>query len=418
MTRMSPRRIAIDLDPLRSSREFRTLFIARAISVLGIGFLMVALPIQVYQLTGSTARIAMVTVVAGAATFGGTLIGGALADRVDRRTVIVVARGAATLGFALLAVNAMLPSPQVWLILACGVIDGAAGGISATALVAAMPGLVPRDKMAAAGALMALTVDLGTMVGPALGGLLIAWAGVAANYWLAAVASLVTTVLIARLDAMPPHRAHAESSVRAMVSGFRFAFGHRIIGSTLLAGVVTMVLAGWSVLIPAYVGEVLHGGSAVAGLLFAAPAIGAVAGSLTSGWTGGLRRGGIVIFGAALVSAAGLAGAGMVGTTVCAFVGLFAYGVGRVVGDIAKFAVVQQNTPDEFRGRVSGVWTAQVTVAAAVGAVVAGVVSELVPAREVFLVYGALGGVLTLVLWGALGPLRQLGSEENVSAER
>lgn len=412
MTAAPPRKIAIDLEPLKTSREFRTLFIARTISVFGIGFLVVALPVQVYQLTGSTAQVAMVATVIGLSAFGGTLFGGVAADRYDRRIVIAGARGAATIGFAVLALNAMLPDPLLWVIFVCAVVDGAAGGVSATALMAATPGLIPRDKLAAAGALMALTSDLGAMAAPALGGVLIAWAGVTANYWLAAAASLLTTVLIARLGSMVPETSHGESPVRAVLSGFRFAFGHKVVGGTLLAGFVMMLLSGWNVLIPEYVSEVLHGGEATVGLLFAAPAVGAVVGSLTSGWTGSIRRGGQVIFAATLVSAAGFIGAGLYAATAAVFLGLVAHGAGRVVSDIARFAVVQGSTPDEFRGRVSGVWTAQITVAVSVGAVVAGIVSSVVPTREVFLVYGTAGCLLTLLLWATLKTLRTLDTHK------
>ncbi|MGW0181550.1 enterobactin transporter EntS [Nocardia sp. NPDC003345] len=409
-----PRRIAVDLTPLRSGPEFRTLFLARSISVFGIGFLVVALPIQVYRLTGSTAMVATVATVIGISAFAGTLIGGPAADHYDRRAVIVASRAVATLGFAALAVNAMLPEPRLWVILLCAVVDGLTGGISETALVAAVPGLIPPDRLAAGAALMALTADLGHMAAPALAGLLIAWLGVAANYWIAAAAGLATTLLLARLGPMKAARGRAETPLRAALTGVRFVAGHRIVGATLLVGCVTMLLSGWNVLVPEYVSEVLHGGETTAGLLFAAPAAGAVLGSLTSGWTGSIRRGGQVIFAATLVSAAGLAGAGLVATTVVTFAGLAAHGAGRVVSDIARFAVVQAHTPDEFRGRVSGLWTAQLTIALSLGAVVAGGIASTVPARAAFLVYGAGGGLLTVALWWLLTTLRALDSRAAV----
>ncbi|MEU4310979.1 enterobactin transporter EntS [Nocardia sp. NPDC024068] len=402
------RRIAVDLTPLRTSRAFRTLFLARSISVFGIGFLVVALPIQVYRLTGSTAMVATVATVIGISAFAGTLIGGPAADHYDRRAVIVSSRAAATLGFAVLAVNAMLPEPRLWVILLCAVVDGVTGGVSETALVAAVPGLIPPDRLAAGAALMALTADLGHMAAPALAGLLIAWLDVAANYWLAAGAGLVTTLLLARLGRMKAERDPAETPFRAALSGVRFVAGHRIVGATLLIGCVTMLLSGWNVLIPEYVSEVLHGGETTAGLLFAAPAAGAVLGSLTSGWTGSIRRGGQVIFVATFVSATGLAGAGLVASTVVVFTGLAAHGAGRVVSDIARFAVVQANTPDEFRGRVSGLWTAQLTIALSLGAVVAGGIASAVPARAAFLVYGVGGCLATVTLWWLLTTLRTL----------
>ncbi|WP_280462873.1 enterobactin transporter EntS [Nocardia carnea] len=406
--RAATARLTIDVSPLRTSREFRTVFTARTISVFGIGFLVVALPIQVFALTGSTAVVAGVATTIGLSAFAGTLIGGTAADHYDRRLVIVGSRAAATLGFALLAVNAMLPEPKLWVIFLCAVIDGVTGGISETALVAVMPALIPPGKLAAGAALMALTADLGHMSAPALAGVLIAWVDVAANYWFAAAASLVTTLLLARLGPMTAERGHDESPVRAALHGFRLAARHRVIGATLLVGCITMLLSGWNVLIPEYVTEVLHAGDATAGLLFAAPAVGAVLGSLTSGWTGSIRRGGQVIFAATFLSAAGIAGAGLLGATVMVFAGLVAHGAGRVVSDIARFAVVQSATPDEFRGRVSGLWTAQLTIALSLGAVVAGVVSSAVPARAVFLVYGAGGCVLTVMLWFLLTTLRTL----------
>ncbi|MFB7875860.1 enterobactin transporter EntS [Nocardia sp. NPDC056064] len=418
MSPLTARRFAIDLEPLRTSPAFRTLFVARTISVFGIGFLVVALPIQVYQLTGSTATVAAVATVIGVSAFLGTLVGGTAADHFDRRTVIVASRAGATLGFAVLAVNAMLPEPRLWVILLCAVVDGLTGGISETALVAAMPGLVPPEKLAAGAALMALTADLGSMAAPALAGVLIAWLDVAANYWLAAAASLVTTVLIARLGRMIAERGHDESPLRAVLSGFRFVLGHRIVGAVLLTGCVTMLLSGWNVLVPAYVHEVLHGGEATVGLLFAAPAVGAVLGSLTSGWTGSIRRGGQVIFVATLVSAAGILGAGLAGATAVVFAGLLAHGAGRVVSDITRFAVVQTETPDAFRGRVSGLWTAQLTIALSLGAVLAGLIAEVVPTRAVFLVYGAGGCVLTLLLWCLLPTLRRHHSHAVISAPR
>ncbi len=153
-------KLFIDLDPLRTSREFRYLFTARVVSLFGLGFLIVAVPVQVYQLTGSTAQVAAVSAVIGVTTFGATFAGGVLADRYDRRNVIALARGTAGVAFALLAINAFLPEPQMWAIYVLAVVDGIAGGISSTALMAVTPSLIPRDKLAAAGALMALTADL------------------------------------------------------------------------------------------------------------------------------------------------------------------------------------------------------------------------------------------------------------------
>lgn len=409
-------KLVLDLDPLRTSREFRYLFTARVVSLFGLGFLVVAVPLQVYRLTGSTAQVAAVSAVLGVTTFAATFAGGVLADRYDRRRVIALARGTAGVAFAVLAVNAFLPDPKMWVVYVAAVIDGVCGGISATALMAVTPSLLPREKMAAAGALMALTGDLGAMIGPALGGVVIATGGVGVAYALAAFTTAITTFCITRLPALPPTHVADESPLRSVVSGFRYAASNRVLGGVLVCGFVTMLLAGWSVLVPEYATEVLGAGPSVVGLLYTAPAVGAVIGSLTSGWTGRLRRSGQAVFVLMAVSAAGLAGAGLTATVAVALIGLAAHGFGDALTDIVRYATVQKHTPDEYRGRIAAVWAAQVTAGASVGAVVAGAVATSVPISAALPAYGAVGLVVTALLWITLRTLRRL--DEGSSLER
>ncbi|MGW3480812.1 enterobactin transporter EntS [Rhodococcus indonesiensis] len=409
-------KLVLDLDPLRTSREFRYIFTARVVSLFGLGFLVVAVPLQVYRLTGSTAQVAAVSAVLGVTTFAATFAGGVLADRYDRRRVIALARGTAGVAFAVLAVNAFLPDPKMWVVYVAAVIDGVCGGISATALMAVTPSLLPREKMAAAGALMALTGDLGAMIGPALGGVVIATGGVGVAYALAAFTTAITTFCITRLPALPPTHVADESPLRSVVSGFRYAASNRVLGGVLVCGFVTMLLAGWSVLVPEYATEVLGAGPSVVGLLYTAPAVGAVIGSLTSGWTGRLRRSGQAVFVLMAVSAAGLAGAGLTATVAVALIGLAAHGFGDALTDIVRYATVQKHTPDEYRGRIAAVWAAQVTAGASVGAVVAGAVATSVPISAALPAYGAVGLVVTALLWTTLRTLRRL--DEGSSLER
>jgi len=407
-------KLTIDLDPIRTSREFRYLFTARVVSLLGLGFLIVAVPVQVYQLTGSTAQVAAVTAVLGITTFAATFVGGVLADRFDRRNVIAIARGTAAVAFALLAVNAYLPEPQMWAIYLISVVDGAAGGISATALMAVTPSLVPRDKLAAAGALMALTADLGSMVGPALGGVVIAAGGVGLAYALAAFTTVITTFCITRLPPLPPATVSVESPLRSIAAGFTYAFRNRVIGQVLVVGFAAMLLTGWAVLLPAFADRVLGAGPSVVGLLYAAPAVGAVLGSLTSGWTGSVRRSGLVVFVLMAVSAAGLAGAGATGVTAVVLLGLAAYGFGDSLADVMRYATVQRNTADEYRGRIAAVWSAQVTAGTSLGAIGAGVIASVVPMSVALTVYGVAGIVLVVVMWASFPTLRRFVDDDRL----
>ncbi|SED71001.1 MFS transporter, ENTS family, enterobactin (siderophore) exporter [Rhodococcus pyridinivorans] len=409
-------KLLIDLDPLRTSREFRYLFTARVVSLFGLGFLIVAVPVQVYQLTGSTAQVAAVSAVIGATTFGATFAGGVLADRYDRRNVIALARGTAGVAFALLAINAFLPEPQMWAIYVLAVVDGIAGGISSTALMAVTPSLIPRDKLAAAGALMALTADLGSMIGPALGGVVIAAGGVGVAYALAAFTTAITTFCITRLPSLPPTHVAEESPLKSVVSGFRYAAHNRVVGQVLIVGFLAMLLSGWAVLIPEFADEVLGVGPSVVGLLYTAPAVGAVVGSLTSGWTGSIRRYGLVVYLLMAVSAAGLVGAGATGVLAVVLLGLAAHGFGDSLADVVRYATVQRNTSDEYRGRIAAVWGAQVTAGTSVGAVAAGVVASLVPISMALTIYGVAGVVIIAIMFVATPTLRRFEDTGDLEA--
>jgi len=403
-------------DPLRTSREFRYLFTARVVSLFGLGFLIVAVPVQVYQLTGSTAQVAAVSAVIGVTTFAATFAGGVLADRYDRRNVIAIARGTAGVAFALLAVNAILPVPQMWAIYVLAVVDGIAGGISSTALMAVTPSLIPRDKLAAAGALMALTADLGAMIGPALGGVVIAAGGVGVAYALAAFTTAITTFCITRLPSLPPTHVAEESPLRSVMSGFRYAAHNRVVGQVLIVGFLAMLLSGWAVLIPEFADEVLGVGPSVVGLLYTAPAVGAVVGSLTSGWTGSIRRYGLVVYLLMAVSAAGLVGAGATGILAVVLFGLAAHGFGDSLADVVRYATVQRNTSDEYRGRIAAVWGAQVTAGTSVGAVAAGVVASLVPISMALTVYGVAGVAVIAVMFVSTPTLRRFRDAGDLEA--
>src|SRR5690606_35422561 len=150
-------------------------------------------------------------------------------------------------------------------------------------------------------------------------------------------------------------------------------------GQVVVVGFLAMLLTGWAVLVPAFADEVLGVGPSAIGLLYTAPAVGAVLGSLTSGWTGSVRRSGVVILALMAGAAAGLTVAGATGALIVALLGLAAFGFGDSLADVVRFATVQRNTADEYRGRIAAVWTAQVTAGTSVGALAAGLVASLAP---------------------------------------
>lgn len=386
--------LVLDVSPLRTSRDFRMVFTARTVSLFGIGMLLVGVPVQVYDLTGDSLHVAAVSATTGGAVFVGTLVSGVLADRYDRRRLILASRTAAGIGFAVLAANAFLPDPQLWLVYLCGAWDGFIGSVSGAALIAATPTLVPRDKLAAAGALVALTTDLGALISPALGGVLIATCGVEYNYLVATAATAVTVACLSTLRPLPPPASgRREKPLRALGEGLRFTVRHDVVGPLMLLGIIAMLVSGPMVLLPAFVDEHLGGGSMTMGLLYGAPAIGAVLASLSSGWTSHTRAPGRALLLAAALVTAMVALLGASPVTVAAMLCLAAYGFGDTIVDILRFALLQHHTPDSVRGRVSSLWHAQVTTGVAVGGMVAGLGASVWAPRTVLIAYGIAGSV-------------------------
>ncbi|MFB4314135.1 enterobactin transporter EntS [Actinomadura sp. 21ATH] len=403
------RRLAMDVSPLRDSRPFRNVFIARTVSVVGIGMLMVALPVQVYAMTDSTVHVGAVSAASGFALLAGFLWGGVLADRHDRRALMLRARTAAGVGFALLTVNAFLPSPSLAALYVLAAWDGLATGVSVTALMAATPALVGPDRLVAAGALNALTVRLGSMASPAVGGLVTSAFGVGWNYAAAALGTFGTLGLLTGLPKLRPAVEAHESPVKALGSGLRFVATHRVVGSLMLLGLLFMVAGGIPVLMPAFAALSLDGGPTTVGLLYAAPACGAVLASVTSGWASTLRAPGRALLIASVAGFATLAVLGLAKHPAVAVALLFGYGFVASIEEILRYGLIQSHTPDAYLGRVNALWSAQETGGEAVGSLGAGALGRYLAPGAAIVVYGTVSAVLALALALSLTGLRRAG---------
>ncbi|GAA3970274.1 enterobactin transporter EntS [Actinomadura viridis] len=406
LSRRLLRGLAMDVSPLRDSAAFRNVFVARTVSVFGIGMLMVAVPVQVYAMTGSTVHVGAVAAASGFALLAGFLWGGVLADRHDRRRLMLRARTAAGAGFLLLTLNAFLPSPSLAALYVLAAWDGLATGVSVTALMAATPALVGPDKLVAAGALNALTVRLGSMLSPALGGLTVSAFGVGWNYAAATAGTLGTLFLLTGLPALKPAAEVHEGPLKAIGSGLRFVASHRVVGSLMLLGTLFMVAGGIPVLMPAFAALSLGGGPTTIGLLYAAPACGAVLASVTSGWAGSLRAPGRVLLAASVAGFATLAVLGLARHPALAVAILFGYGFVASVEEILRYGLIQSHTPDAYLGRVNALWSAQETGGEAVGSLGAGALGRYLAPGAAIVVYGTVSAVLAVALALSLTGLR------------
>lgn len=204
----------LNLSLLKTHPAFRAVFLARFISIVSLGLLGVAVPVQIQMMTHSTWQVGLSVTLTGGAMFIGLMVGGVLADRYERKKVILLARGTCGIGFIGLCVNALLPEPSLLAIYLLGLWDGFFASLGVTALLAATPALVGRENLMQAGAITMLTVRLGSVISPMLGGILLASGGVAWNYGLAAAGTFITLLPLLTLPRLPVPAAAGKSFYR------------------------------------------------------------------------------------------------------------------------------------------------------------------------------------------------------------
>ncbi|OBC03572.1 siderophore export protein [Gordonia sp. 852002-50816_SCH5313054-c] len=415
------RGVLIDISPLRESAAFRRIFCARLISIIGIGLLMVSVPIQMYDLTGSSAQVGAATAVTGVTTFVGMLVGGVLADRFDRKKLILLGRTGAALSFAGLALNAfgVFGTTSVVALYVLAGVDGLIGSLSTSALMAAVPTLIPRDKLVAVGALSSLTVRVGTAISPAIAGLIIAAAGVEWAYTIAAILATLTVLILLGLPSMPPTAAtlgaeSESSSGEAQVNAadaahsdspqslIEFLTSQRVVLGVMIVGVLAMLGAGLVALLPALVAERFGGDARATGLLYAAVACGAMLGALTSGWLAGVRRPGVVLLGALAGAALVQVLFGFAPVAWLAIVLLCIVGYLEATQEVLRYSLIQHHTPGPLLGRVNGIWMAQEVGGVTIGALVAGVFGTIWTASDAIVYYGLALLVLSIIAAFAL----------------
>lgn len=427
-TRGLLRGLLIDVTPLRISPAFRRVFVARAISLLGIGMLVVSVPVQMWELTHSSLQVGAATAVAGVTTFAGMLLGGMLADRFDRRTLILTGRSTAAAAFAGLALNAFGVfggTPLVWVLYALAAIDGLIGALSAAALMAAVPTLIPRRHLAAVGALGSLTVRVGTAAAPGLAGLIISVGGVSWTYTVAAVMATITVLILLGLPSMPPHAELADApdspvsddpppAPPALGAFFRRS---PLVLSVMSIGMLTMFGAGLVALLPALVAARFDDHAGAVGYLMAATAAGALIATLTSGWIGGTRRPGVVLLGAAITGFVLIAALGTIATLWVALLVVLVIGFFDAIQEVVRYMLIQQHTPGPLLGRVNGIWMAQEVSGVTVGALAAGALGAFWAAPTAVVIYGVTLVILGLVAAAALGALRSVRGLDHVESE-
>lgn len=367
--------LQVDVRPLRESRDFRLIFVAGTVFYLGAMVAYVAVPFQLYQLTGSNFAVGAVGIVELVPLLVFGLYGGALADHVDRRLLIVVAGGVQALLIGVLMVNAFVGEPRIWVIYVVGAALAAAESVQRPAKEALEPRTVPTEQIAAATALSAFSAQLGFLAGPAVGGLLVATVGAGWCYLVDVVGLVVGTVLFCLLRAYPHEQQTSPPSLRGILDGVAYAVRRRDLLGTYLVDMAAMVMALPVVLFPALAQDVFEHPQLL-GLLYAAETIGGVLATVTSGWAGRVHHHGRAIVLAALGYGLAIALAGLAPSIGLA-IGFFALaGVADTISGIFRRTVWNQTIPNSMRGRLAGIEMLSYSLGPIGGQVRAGLVAD------------------------------------------
>ena len=359
-----------DLSPWRSSRDFRLLWVQGVVTYFGSFMAMIALPLQIKDLTGSPLAVGVMGAVelVPLVVFG--LYGGALADSADRRKLILGTEAGLGVLAVVLLVNAMLPDPMLWplYLVAAGV--SALAGLQRPALDSLMARIVPHDQLTAAAALNALRYQLGAIAGPALAGLVVAYAGHATAYGVTVAGFAVSVVLCLRLAPAPAAHDAQKPSLRGIAEGARYAWSRPVLLGTYAIDLAAMFFAFPNAIFP-FLADDLDAEWSL-GLMYAAGSVGSLALSMTSGWTSRVRRHGLfVVFGAAAWGLA-IAAAGWFSNVWLVLLCLAFAGAGDMLSGLGRSTIWNQTIPEELRGRLAGIEVLSYSVGPQLGQVRAG----------------------------------------------
>jgi len=379
---------AIDFGPLRRRRDFRLLFIGQAVSLFGSEITFVALPYQAYHLTGSSLVVGLLGLAELVPLLGAAFIGGALADAFDRRRMMQLTELSFALASLVLVANALLPHPHVWVLFAVSVVQATLSGLQRPSLDALTPRLVERGELMAAGALTSFRMTLGGIAGPALGGVLLATVGLATTYAVDTATFVVSLAALRMMRAVPPPPEAEPPSLRRIAEGLRYAGSRQELMGTYIVDIVAMFFGMPMALFPAAATHL--GGPGVLGLLYAAPAVGSLLATVTSGWTAHVHRHGAAVCVAAAVWGAGIVVFGLAPGLGLALAGLVLAGAADMISGIFRTVIWNQTIPDHLRGRLAGIEQVSYSTGPLLGNVESGVVASLASLRAAIVSGGVL----------------------------
>ncbi|MEV4533262.1 MFS transporter [Asanoa sp. NPDC049518] len=397
---MSRKRWAIDLRPL-ATPSYRRMWIGTAFSNYGYQFTAVAVPVEMFALTRDSFWVGLLGVAALVPLLVFGLWGGALADAMDRRRLLVIGSLVMWLGTLGFFVQSLADWRSPWLLLVFTAVQSCAFAVTNPTRSAIIPRLVPANLVPAANTLSFTTGEAAVVLGPLTVGVILAtWdQHIALPIAYGADALLFTIGLWStlRLPPIPPAEKAAKAGLRSVVEGFRYLAGAPVLLLSFAIDIIAMTIAMPRALFPEMADERFGGGAAV-GFLFSAIAIGSVLGGLTSGWIGRVRRQGLALVGAVVAWGVLVGLAGFAHSLWLMVVVLALAGAADLVSAVFRHSILLVYAPDQMRGRLQGVMTVVVAGGPRLGDLRAGGTAALWGAGAAFSVGGFAAAGLAIAL--------------------
>lgn len=391
-------------------RDFRLIWVGQLVSTIGDQMQIVAIAWHLFILTDSTFTVGLASLIGLIPFLVLSLAGGAVADRFDRKRVLLFAQALMMLIAGVLIVASVTDTASPGLIYGVSFVMGFARAFDAPARQAIVPNLVPPEELTNALTLNTMFRQVATIVGPGLGGLILGVFGLATTYALNFVSflAIIAALLAMRPIPAPPRR--SESGWSLALGGLRFVRREPVVLSLLGLDLLATVLGNIRALFPVFARDILKIGAEGLGLLYAAPAAGAVVGTLILGATGGRWRGAFVILAATAAYALCTLGFGLSRYLPLSLVLLFGIGLADVFGEVIRSTIVQLRTPDAVRGRVTAIWVVATNGGPQLGQLRAGAMGSLIGPAEAAVLAGA--AVLLSVCAFTLNPVMRKPADE------
>jgi MFS family permease len=402
----------IDLTPLRISRDYRLLFFGQLISAFGTAMSFVVVPVQVYQLTGSTLLVGLLSASEFVLILLMAFVGGAYADFIDKRKMLRLTEIGQTLVTATLVFNAALPRPQVWLLFLCAALHAGLAALQRPSFEALMQKIVTPDLMASISALNSLRWNVTTILGPSLAGIILARFGASVAYSIDLVTFIASLIAVFLIRATPtPKQTEERPTLKSVVEGVHYAWRRKELLGTYLIDMNAMFFGMPTALFPAVAANF---GAETVGLFYAAPSVGALVATLTSGWAKKVHRHGLYVSVAAALWGVAMIFFGFAGNLYVALFCLALAGGFDMISGVFRMTIWSQTIPHHLRGRLAGLEMISYTSGPKLGDAEAGIVAALFSVRTSVVSGGILCVVGTIIISALIPQFLRYDGREGV----